>query len=76
MDLDEWLWKEKISITKFADMVKVSNINLHYIITRKSTARLPTAIKILKATKGEVELENLVSEKHCKMHNIKFVTSR
>jgi len=76
MDLDEWLWKKKISQQKFSDKIGISHINLHHIICRKTTAKLRTAIKILEHTNNEVDLKNLLSEKDCKKYDIPFYSSR
>ena len=59
MDLNSYLIKNQISQAKFAIKVKVHLQTIHRLIKEKGTISLPLALRIEKATKGEVTCHEL-----------------
>ena len=60
MDLKDFLEEEGIKFYKFAEKVKISTSNLHYIINRTRSPTLELALRIEEATKGEVKCKDLI----------------
>ena len=60
MWLDEWLFKNRISITEFAKQLGVSRDTLSHVVNGHRRANPNLALKIEEATKGEVELRELL----------------
>jgi DNA-binding XRE family transcriptional regulator len=63
MKLDRYLWENKISQRDFGKEIGLSSRPLWLIVHNISTPCLVTAIKIVKATKGEVSYEDLLNDK-------------
>lgn len=76
MDLEEYLWRKEISIRKFAEKIDTCYANIFYIVKKRTSPTISTAVKILENTEGMVELTELLSEKHCKLLGKKFIKSR
>lgn len=57
MDLDEYLWRNKISRTDFAAKVEISRSHLQQILSRKRNPSINLAKKIEEITKGKVTKE-------------------
>lgn len=62
MKLDRYLWENKISQKSFSKKIGISLRNLWLIVHNQSSPGLLNAIKIVKATKGKVSYEDLLSE--------------
>lgn len=60
MNLDEYLFRHKISKTEFAKLIGVSRTYIHDIIARRRTPRPPLAKKIEEATRGKVTRNELL----------------
>jgi len=67
MDLDEYLWRNKILKKDFAKKIGIQAHSLGAVVSKKVTANLVTAINILKATEGQVDIETLVREEDKKL---------
>ncbi len=62
MDLDYYLWKNKITQRVFGKVIDMSESSLSHVVSRKGTPRLLTAMKIVQATKGDVTFVELLSD--------------
>ncbi len=60
MWIDEWLFKEKISIKAFAIKLDISRQYLHAIISGNRRGSPDIAKKISEFTKGEVSLDEIL----------------
>lgn len=60
MDLDEYLWRNKILKKDFAEKVGMTPHALSSIVARKVSAKLHTAINIVEATEGQVTYRDLL----------------
>lgn len=60
MDLDEYLWRNKITRKDFAKKIGMTPHSLSSIVAGKVSAKLYTAINIVEATKGEVSYKDLL----------------
>jgi plasmid maintenance system antidote protein VapI len=63
MELDYYLFKNKMKIKDFAEKIGIFPHNVSRIVNRKVTPHLVIAIKIHKATDGLVSYEEMVGEK-------------
>lgn len=61
MELDYYLWKNKISHKKFAKQIEITPPTLSIIVTKKRSPLLMNAVKIHCLTKGSVSLFNLLT---------------
>lgn len=60
MDLDEYLWRNKISRTDFAVQIKISRSHLQQILSRKRNPSVKLAKKIEEITDGKVTKEEVL----------------
>ncbi len=60
MELDYYLWRNKISQNAFAKKLHISLSTLSQVVCRKNSPSLLTAVKIVKATNGVVTYEDLL----------------
>lgn len=72
VDLDYYLWKNKIRHKDFAKAVGISLNTLSMIVNKKRTVNLATAIKIHLETKGAVSLYNLLLPEEKEVVNKKY----
>lgn len=63
MDLREYLFRKRLSITEFSQMVYVSRNYISLIIHNKATPSIRLAKAIERITDGEVTAESLLKEK-------------
>lgn len=66
MNLDEYLWRSKITATELAKTVGVSLPTMLLIKHQKHAPKLITALKIMAKTNGKVGLEDLLSKQDVK----------
>lgn len=62
MELDEYLWRNKISKKYFAEKVRLAPHTLSNIVFKKVTPNLISALNIVKASEGQVTFEELVKD--------------
>lgn len=62
MKLKTWLKRNNKSLREFARELNIDHTSLHKYITGDRTPRLNTALKIEKATKGNVTCSDLVGK--------------
>lgn len=62
MDLDEYLWRLKMSQGDFGELVGLSQRTVSLLVNKKVTPCLETAIAIFDATSGEVDYKDLVKK--------------
>ena len=63
MDLDEYLWRNKITQKRFAEIIGMNHNTLCGLIHKKITPTLINALNIVKVTNGDVDIETLVKLK-------------
>lgn len=61
MDLDEWLWRKKITMREFSERTGIHWNMLSGIKRKVRVPRLDNAIIIHKMTNGEVTFEQLLT---------------
>ena len=61
MDLDEYLWTNKIKNKDFAKLINISPEGLSTIKRKKRTPSLATALLIYELSSGKVELKSLLT---------------
>ena len=62
MDLDEYLWRNKIKQKDFCEKIKIRAHTLSLLVRKIHTPRLYIAVNIVHATKGEVSYKELLRE--------------
>jgi DNA-binding XRE family transcriptional regulator len=60
MDLDEYLWRNKIRQKDFCKKIQIQAHTLSLLVRKKHTPRLSIAINIHTVTKGQVEFKELL----------------
>lgn len=60
MELDEYLWRNKIKQWKFAEKIGIMPHSLSRIVQKKVTPKLYVAIKIVEASEGQVTYRDLL----------------
>jgi len=60
MDLDEYVWRKKMTLKKIALDTGICAVTLSNIKASKITPKLSTALKICIFTNGEVTIEELL----------------
>lgn len=63
MDLREYLFRKKLSIKEFSELVDCSRTYISSIVHNKTTPSKRLAKSIEQATNGEVSAESLLEEK-------------
>lgn len=63
MELNEWMWRNKVTKRAFAKALGIHHQTAFIIASRKHTPSLFTALAAQKYTKGEVSLFELLSDK-------------
>lgn len=71
MDLDEFLWRQKISQKDFAAKIYQTECQVSSYVNRRRTPSLRIAIKIYEATKGIVDYKEMLNKKEQKIFNQK-----
>lgn len=71
MDLAEYLFKKKIKRKDFAKIVGCTEAALSYICKRERTPNLLLAVRIVMASKGEVNFHELLTEEQEKKLGLK-----
>lgn len=69
MELDEYLWRNKIKQWKFAQKLGILPHSLSRIVQKKVTPKLYVAVKIVEATDGEVSYRELLRPEDAKLLN-------
>lgn len=64
MDLDEYLWRNKITLDKCKKEVGLSQAALCSLKRRKTSPSLLSALKLVEFSKGKIKLEELLTDKH------------
>lgn len=72
MELDYYLWKNKIKNKDFAKRCGIAPPTLSVIVHKKRSPLLLTAIKINAETKGQVSLYELLTEEDRKIIDEKY----
>ena len=72
VELDFYLWRNKIRHSDFAKQVGISANTLSMIVNKKRPLNLATAIKIHLETKGAVSLYNLLLPEEKEVVNKKY----
>jgi len=62
MNLDEWAWKNKVSMREMSRRTGIGHITLSHIKRGKTKPKLLNALRIVQATKGEVELISFLND--------------
>ena len=73
MDLDEYLWRNKIKQKDFCKKVQIRPHTLSLLVQKKHTTKLYIAINIHKATNGQVTYEELLRDEDKALLIDKFV---
>ena len=60
MDLDEYVWRNRITLGSISEKTKISVNTLSNIKTKKIVPKLDTAIKLHMFTNGEVTFEEML----------------
>ena len=63
MNLDEYMWRNKLSASRVARDIDCSTNTLGKIRRRESSTGLLLAIKLIKISDGQITIEELLSEK-------------
>ncbi len=63
MKLKEYIEQEDMTVAQFSRKVKVTPASIHRILNLDHDLHLSLALRIQKATKNKVKLEELISEK-------------
>lgn len=69
MELDEYLWRNKIRQWKFAQKLGIMPHSLSRIVQKKVTPKLYVAVKIVEATEGQVSYRELLRPEDEKLMN-------
>ena len=59
MDLESYLQKKKLQKKEFAKLIRVSNACISHIVNKKREPSLEIARRIIKETKGKVNVSDL-----------------
>ena len=62
MDLDEYLWRNKIKQKDFCEKVQIRPHTLSLLVKKKHTPKLYIAVNIHKATNGQVTYEEMLRD--------------
>ena len=62
MDLDEYLWRNRITQKRFAERIGIAQKSMNLLVYRKVTPTLSTAIKIIGAAGGHIQYEDLLKK--------------
>ena len=62
MELDYYLFKNKMTRKKFAEGIGIRPNHLSNIVNRKRTPSLPIAVRIHEATKQEVSFKEMIRD--------------
>lgn len=68
MDLDEYLWRNKIKQKDFACKVGIQSHSLSNIVKKKVNPSLYVAMKIVQLTEGQVDYIDLLKEESLKRY--------
>jgi len=60
MDIDEYLWRNKISQKKFSKKAGIAAHTLSILVHRHVSPKLVTAIKIIEASDNIITIEDLL----------------
>lgn len=60
MDLDEYLWRNKLNAKEFARQCGLSQATILFVKKKRVIPRLDTAMKILQHTNGQVTFEDML----------------
>jgi transcriptional regulator with XRE-family HTH domain len=63
VELYQYLWENKVTQIDFAKKIKISLPSLSTLTRKHRSPSLITALNIVKASKGKVKLDDLISEK-------------
>lgn len=69
MDLDEYLWRNRIKQWKFAQKLGIMPHSLSRIVQKKVSPKLYVAVKIVEATDGQVTYRELLRPEDEKLMN-------
>lgn len=70
MDISEYMEKFELNRVQFASLVELPTSSINHYVRGERMPTLENALKIHKATKGKVKLENLV-ESYYKINGIR-----
>jgi len=73
MDLDEWLWRKRLTIKQVAKETEICPATLSHIKNKKISPNLQTALTLREYSNGEIELLELLPKN--KSEKIKKVCS-
>tara|TARA_R110002126_G_scaffold77229_2_gene192656 strand:- start:4777 stop:5004 length:228 start_codon:yes stop_codon:yes gene_type:complete len=62
MDVDEYIWRNKITGVSFAKMVQISIPTFRNMKNGIVSPKLVTALKILSVTDGKIDIEELLCQ--------------
>lgn len=62
MDIDTFLWQKRMTMREFAIMVGVTEVSIQKYKQRKNSPNLLIALKIVKASEGEITLHELLKK--------------
>jgi len=68
MNLDEYIWRSKLSATDIAKKIDCSPNTLGKIKRRESTAGLVIAMKLADISEGQIAMSDLLSEQDAKAY--------
>ena len=60
MDIDEYIWRNRISCRQFARDLDMGSAALNRLKNFKQYPTLATALKVVKHTKGEITIRELI----------------
>ncbi len=62
MDIDEYLWRNKITRKNFAERVGMAAQTMSLLASKKITPSLPNAVNIVKASGGMITYHEMIKE--------------
>lgn len=68
MDLNEYIWKTETTLRNISLKLDCSHSGLSYIRKKLRSASLLNALKIISLTKGDVQMEDLLSDKDSQLY--------
>lgn len=63
MELDEWLWRNKMTCSKLAEYIDVTGPTIQCLRHKKNSPSMLIALKIYTFTGGEVSLMDMFTER-------------
>lgn len=73
MDIETYLWKHRLTVTEFARQLGVMRATVSTYVNRTRKPQMKTAKKIEEVTRGEVTVEEMLSNRYTSDSTENFV---